>query len=42
MLQKYMQAQSLVWIFIAIGAFVDVATVVFSAIFIVGADLGIM
>ncbi len=42
MLERYMHAQSIIWIFVAISGFVDVAIVVFSAIFIVGADLGIM
>ena len=42
MLQKYLQAQSMVWVFVGVGILMNVALVASSAIFIVGAKLGIM
>ena len=40
MLQKYLQAQSLVWVFVVAGLLVNVILVIFCAIFIVGAKMG--
>ena len=42
MLQKYMQAQSLVWIFVLAGLAANVVLLVFCGILIVGANLGVM
>uniref|UniRef100_A0A1X7VPD1 Multidrug and toxin extrusion protein n=1 Tax=Amphimedon queenslandica TaxID=400682 RepID=A0A1X7VPD1_AMPQE len=41
MLQKYFQAQSIVWPFIFTGALSNVACAIFHAIFVVWADLGV-
>ena len=40
MLQKYLQAQSLVWVFVVAGLLVNAILVIFCAIFIVGAKMG--
>lgn len=42
MLQKYMQAQSLVWIFVFAGLAANVVLVALCGIFVVGANLGVM
>ena len=42
MLQKYLQAQSLVWVFVAAGFLVDVVLLICCGVFIVWLGLGIM
>ena len=42
MMQKYLQAQSLVWVFVAISILQNVINVVFVLLFIYVADLLIM
>jgi len=42
MLQKYLQAQSLVWVFTIAGLLVNVALVVCCSVLIVAADMGVM
>ena len=42
MLQKYLQAQSLVWVFVGGGILVNISLAVSCAVLVVAADLGIM
>ena len=42
MMQKYLQAQSLVWVFVIIGLLQNVINVVLTSLFIYVAKIGIM
>ena len=42
MLERYMQAQSLVWIFVGIGLVQNVVGISFSAIFLYATNLGVV
>ena len=42
MMQRYLQAQSLVWVFVLIAILMNVINIIFASLFIYGADQPIM